>query len=142
MILSAYVEHKRRSTSSFSGLWLVPQLALAGFSEAFAIVGFVEFYYKQVSERMRSIGGSFLFTGAAISNYLSSFLESVVDNVTRNGGKGSSWLSEDLNLGRLDKFYWLIAGLEVVNLVYFLVCAKWYKYKGHEDSVNVEKDVV
>lgn len=139
MILSAYMEHKRRSTSSFSGFWLVPQLALAGFSEAFAMVGFVEFYYKQVSERMRSIGGSFLFTGLAISSYLSSFLESVVDNVTGDGGKRSSWLSQDLNLGRLDKFYWLIAGLEVVNLVYFLVCAKWYKYKGNGDGVNVEK---
>ncbi|KAL8150689.1 hypothetical protein V2J09_020497 [Rumex salicifolius] len=140
MALSSYIEYKRRIRVSQSGFWLVPQLILAGVSEAFTAVGLVEFYYKEVSERMRSIGGSFFFTGLAISSYLSSFLESVVDRVSGDGGKGVSWLSEDLNLGRLDLFYGMIAGLEAVNLMYFLVCAKWYRYKG--DGVLAEKENV
>lgn len=149
MLVSALVETKRRNMSytnptlgfvarkgaisPLSGCWLVPQLAIAGLSEAFAIVGLIEFYYRQFPENMRSFGGSFLFCSFAISSYLSSFLISVVHQVTRDSA-GENWLAEDLNKGRLDYFYYLIAGLEVLNLGYFLVCAKWYKYKGTGDN--------
>ncbi|XP_052174780.1 protein NRT1/ PTR FAMILY 2.10-like [Diospyros lotus] len=123
------VEPRKGAISSMSGLWLIAQLALAGLSEAFTIIGQVEFYYKQFPENMRSIAGSFLFCGMALSSYLSSFLESVVHKTTGGAGK-RNWLDNDLNRARLDYFYYLIAGLEVLNLVYFLVCARWYKYKG------------
>ncbi|KAL7192108.1 hypothetical protein ACSBR2_024034 [Camellia fascicularis] len=145
MLVSALIERQRRTVaitkpifetearksvvSSMSGLWLIPQLALAGLSEAFTLIGQVEFFYKQFPENMRSIGGSFLFCGLALSSYLSSFLISVVHRTT-NGAATGNWLAEDLNKGKLDFFYYLIAGLEVLNFGYFLVCAKWYKYKG------------
>lgn len=148
MLVSGLVENKRRSisytkptlgyverkgaVSALSGYWLVPQLALAGLSEAFTTVGLVEFYYKQFPENMRSFGGSFLFCSFAISSYLSSFLISVVHQVTKDSA-GENWLAEDLNKARLDYFYYFIAGLEVLNMGYFLVCSKWYRYKGTGD---------
>ncbi|KAM7479975.1 hypothetical protein LguiA_028188 [Lonicera macranthoides] len=144
MLISALVETRRRHAaltrptlgmeprkgeiSSMSGSWLVPQLAVAGLSEAFTVIGLVEFFYKQFPENMRSFGGSFLFCAFAMSSYLSSFLISVVHSVTRND-KGGNWLAEDLNKAKLDNFYYIVAGLQVLNLGYFLVCAKWYKYK-------------
>ncbi|KAK1359779.1 Proton-dependent oligopeptide transporter [Heracleum sosnowskyi] len=152
MLVSGLVENKRRSLaltkplgsvarkgaiSSLSGYWLVPQLALVGLSEAFTVIGLVEFYYKQFPENMRSFGGSFLFCGSAISSYLSSFLITVVHRVTRNSA-GENWLAEDLNKGKLDYFYYLIAGLMALNLGYFLVVAKWYKYKGTADNITSE----
>ncbi|OIT28491.1 PREDICTED: protein NRT1/ PTR FAMILY 2.11-like isoform X2 [Nicotiana attenuata] len=139
MIVSGVVEDKRRTLamtrqkvemtqgkgaiSSMSGLWLIPQMALSGLSEAFTLISENEFFYKQCPENMRSIAASFFFVGLAGSSYLSSFLSSVVH-------KTSNWLAEDLNKGRLDYFYYLIAALEILNLGYFLLCAKWYKYKG------------
>ncbi|KAM7479973.1 hypothetical protein LguiA_028186 [Lonicera macranthoides] len=154
MFISAFVENQRRITtktkpiigsvprkgviSAMSGSWLIPQLAVAGISEAFTVIGQVEFYYKQFPENMRSFGGSFLFCGIAMSSYLSSFLISTVHRVTENEGVGGNWLAEDLNKGRLDYFYYMVAGMEVLNLVYFLVCAKWYKYKGTgSDTLDV-----
>uniref|UniRef100_M1D6J8 Nitrate transporter NRT1-2 n=1 Tax=Solanum tuberosum TaxID=4113 RepID=M1D6J8_SOLTU len=95
----------------------------AGLSEAFALISENEFFYKQCPENMRSIAASFFFVGLAGSSYLSSFFSSVVH-------KTSNWLAEDLNKGKLDCFYYLMAALEILNLGYFLVCAKWYKYKG------------
>ncbi|CAA0826805.1 Protein NRT1/ PTR FAMILY 2.11 [Striga hermonthica] len=151
MILSGLVEHHRRTLaltgptlgfvprkgaiSSMSGNWLIPQLVLAGLSEGFSVIGFVEFFYKQFPENMRSLGPSVLFSGFAVSNYLSSFLISGVHRTTevRDGG---NWLAEDLNRGRLDWFYYLVAGLEIVNLGYFLVCAKWYTYRKTDSSTN------
>lgn len=123
------VAERRGAISSMSALWLIPQLALAGLVEAFATVAQVEFYYKQFPENMRSIGGSFLYCGMGFSSYLSSFMISVVHRTTNRAASGN-WLPEDLNKGRLDYFYYTIAALEVLNFCYFLVCAKWYKYKG------------
>lgn len=152
MLISGLVENKRRSLaltkplgsverkgaiSSLSGYWLVPQLALVGLSEAFTVIGLIEFYYKQFPENMRSFAGSFLFCSSAISSYLSSFLITVVHRVTRNSA-GENWLAEDLNKGKLDYFYYFIAGLMVLNLGYFLVVAKWYKYKGTADNMISE----
>ncbi|XP_075661795.1 protein NRT1/ PTR FAMILY 2.11-like isoform X2 [Castanea sativa] len=148
MLVSAVVEERRRTLalikpvgidprrgaiSSLSGMWLVPQLSLVGLSEAFTVIAGVEFYYKQFPENMRSIGGSCLFVGFAMSNYLSSFLVSVVHRTTAANGQ---WLPQDLNKGRLDYFYYLIAAIEVVNFGYFIMCAKWYKYKGSGTSVH------
>ncbi|KAL4584020.1 hypothetical protein LXL04_008610 [Taraxacum kok-saghyz] len=151
MVVAALVETKRRdealskptvgfekgkgAISSMSGYWLIFQLVIAGLSEAFTIIGFVEFFYKQFPENMRSFAGSFLFCGMGTSSYLSSFLISVVHRTTSEGGDGSrNWLAEDLNEAKLDYFYYLCTGLEVFNFIYYLIVAKWYKYKGTGDE--------
>ncbi|KAK8306154.1 hypothetical protein V6Z11_D03G107900 [Gossypium hirsutum] len=122
------IDSKKRSISSLSTMWLIPQLTLIGLSEAFTLIGLIEFYYKQFPENMRSIAGSFTFIGLALSSYLSSFLISVVHKISERSQTGD-WLPEDLNKGKLDYFYYLVAGLEVMNLGYFIMCANWYKYK-------------
>lgn len=37
------------------------------------------------------------------------------------------WIPEDLNTGHMDKFYFLIAALTIVDFVVYVMCAKWYK---------------
>lgn len=133
-------EPRKGAISSMSGYWLVPQLTLAGVSEAFAVIGQIEMFYKQFPESMRSFAGSFLFCGFAISSYFTSFLISVVHRASRVG-ESSNWLAEDLNKGKLDYFYYLVAGLEVLNLGYFLVCAKWYRYKTSDGDGNSKGEV-
>ena len=134
------VEPRKGAISSMSGLWLVPQLALAGLSDAFTLVGQVEFYYKQFPENMRSLAGSLFFCGFAVSSYLSSFLISIIHHLTAKSATGN-WLPQDLNKGRLDYFYFIITGLEVINLGYFILCAQWYKYKGADTgSTSLELD--
>uniref|UniRef100_A0A2P2Q304 Uncharacterized protein MANES_15G176100 n=1 Tax=Rhizophora mucronata TaxID=61149 RepID=A0A2P2Q304_RHIMU len=123
------ISPKGGAIASMSAFWLAPQQVLSGLTEAFNSIGQIEFYYKQFPENMRSIAGSFLFLGIATSSYLSSFLISTVHHITARS-QGGDWLSEDLNKGKLDYFYYLIAALGVLNLGYFLVCASWYRYKG------------
>ncbi|KAL3748337.1 hypothetical protein ACJRO7_009556 [Eucalyptus globulus] len=132
--LTLGIEPRRGAISSMSALWLVPQFALAGLAEAFASVGQVEFYYKQFPENMRSVAGSLFYCSIAVANYLSSLLISIVHRVTA-GAESGNWLPEDLNKGRLDYFYYLIAALGVLNFGYFLLCARWYKYKGTPDAI-------
>ena len=119
---------------------------ITGVAEAFAAIGQVEFYYKQFPENMRSIAGALFFCGLGGSNYLSSFLISIVHRTTEGSANGN-WLSEDLNKGRLDYFYYMITGLGAITLGYFLLCARWYKYKGSggitiETEMNSQKPAV
>lgn len=155
-LISAFIEKRRRKlvftnpalglhserglVSSMSALWLVPQLSLAGLAEAFCAIGQVEFYYKQFPENMRSIAGSFLFLGMAASSYLNSLLISIVHSTTGKSKTGN-WLPEDLNKGKLDYFYFLITALGILNVVYFIICARWYKYKGSGDTSSVELEM-
>ncbi|RZC60725.1 hypothetical protein C5167_022495 [Papaver somniferum] len=144
MLVSALAEERRRNlaqthptlgyakgggaVSSMPGLWLIPQLFLSGLAEAFGLIGQVEFYYKQFPENMRSIGVSVYYLAIAVGSYASGFLVSVVHQTTQGAATGN-WLAEDLNKGRLDYFYYTISLMEIINFVYFLVCAKWYRYK-------------
>ncbi|XP_076927182.1 protein NRT1/ PTR FAMILY 2.9-like [Bidens hawaiensis] len=160
-LVSALMEQKRRNLaitkptlgyephrgeiSSMSALWLVPQLSLAGFAESFTSIGLVEFYYKQFPENMRSVAGAFFFCGMAASSYLNGLLVTVIHQTTRKAATGN-WLPEDLNKGRLDYFYFLITALGILNLGYFLVISRWYRYKdtsaahvGGTASVEMEK---
>jgi dipeptide/tripeptide permease len=143
MVISAIVEDRRRAIafssptlgktmtggaiSSMSSLWMVPQLLILGLSEAFNLISQIEFYYKEIPEHMRSVAGALAFCNLALGNYLSGFLVSIVHRAT---GSGSNWLAQDLNEGRLDLFYWTIAGIGVFNFIYFIICAKWYRFKG------------
>jgi peptide/histidine transporter 3/4 len=126
--------------SPMSAFWLVPQLAALGLSEAFNQVSQMEFYYKQFPENMRSVAGSLLFSGLALSSYLSGLLVAVVHRATVGDGDGDDgWLAEDLNRGKLDSFYFLIAFVGAANFLAFLLCAKWYRYKGM-DGGDDEQD--
>lgn len=158
LLVSALVEIRRRNSvpmippplpatggvrgnvavSSMSGFWLVPQLAMSGLSEAFTAIGQTEFYYKQFPENMRSFAGSLLFLGIATSSYLNTLLISMVHRLTEGSPTGN-WLPEDLNKGRLEYFYFLVMGILFLNACYFMVCAKWYRYKEKEETVSIIK---
>jgi peptide/histidine transporter 3/4 len=138
MVLAAAVErHRRRVGDSTSCFVLVPQQVLAGLSEAFAVIGQVEFYYKQFPENMRSVAGAVLSLGFAIASYASGLMVSVVNK--RTGGRDGrpDWLAQDLNQGRLDLYYLLIAAMAAANFVYFVVCARWYRIKKSDAAVAV-----
>jgi len=145
MVVSAIVEERRRTLadssssstiSSMSSLWLIPQLTLLGLSEAFNLIGQVEFYYKQFPENMRSIAGSLVFLSSSAANYLSGFMITVIHRTTGRDGR-SNWLDSDLNKGKLDYFYFLLAVIGVLNFMYFIVCARWYRYKGSDNDPEI-----
>jgi solute carrier family 15 (peptide/histidine transporter), member 3/4 len=67
-------------------------------------------------------------TTVALGNYLSTLLVTVVAKVTIRGGK-PGWIPDNLNVGHLDYFSWLLAALSLLNFVVYLLIASWYTYK-------------
>ncbi|XP_077236167.1 protein NRT1/ PTR FAMILY 3.1-like [Tasmannia lanceolata] len=136
MLVASFVEIKRKQVAADHGLldnphaiipisvfWLVPQYGLFGIGEAFMSIGHLEFFYDQSPESMRSTAAALFWTSISAGSYVSTFLVSIVHKTTE-------WLpNNNLNRGRLEYFYWLITVLQVVNLVYYVMCAKLYTLK-------------
>jgi dipeptide/tripeptide permease len=153
MVISSLVEQHRRdialhkptlgltsgggAISSMSSLWLLPQLILFGLCEAFNMIGQTEFFYHQFPENMRSIGMAVFCLGQAVSNYISAALVNIIHKATGRNGS-NNWLAEDLNEARLDLYYMTVGGIAVVNLMYFIVCAKLYQFNSTANSAEPE----
>lgn len=139
-IVSALVEMKRKTVAAkfnllddpkaiipISVFWLVPQYCLHGVAEVFMSVGHLEFLFDQSPESMRSSATALYCITTAIGNYSGTLLVSIVHKYT---GKENNWLPDrNLNRGRLDYYYYLISGIQVINLIYYIVCAWFYTYK-------------
>lgn len=138
MVVSGLVENIRRRRAiregylnngqavlEMSAMWLVPQHCLNGLAEAFNAIAQTEFFYSEFPKSMSSIAASLFGLGMAVANLLASAIVSAVDHITSKGGK-ESWVSSNINKGRYDNYYWLLAIMSLVNLVYFLVCSWAY----------------
>uniref|UniRef100_A0A7N0TA59 Uncharacterized protein n=1 Tax=Kalanchoe fedtschenkoi TaxID=63787 RepID=A0A7N0TA59_KALFE len=139
-LVSSFVEIKRRETAirhglidkpaatvPFSVFWLVPQYCIHGIAEVFMSVGHIEFLYDQSPESLRSTAVALYWVATSAGNYLGTLIVTLVHEYT---GKERNWLPDrNLNRGRLERYYWLVTGLQVVNLVYYVVCAHFYNYK-------------
>ncbi|KAJ7953740.1 NRT1/PTR family protein 2.2 [Quillaja saponaria] len=138
MVVAGLVEKVRRDSANMnpnelgvaplSVWWLAPQLILMGFCEAFNIIGQIEFFNREFPEHMRSIANSIFSCTGAGASYVSSLVVTIVHHSTRTQHR-PDWLTNDINAGRLDYFYYVIAGLCVFNLVYFVYAARYYNYK-------------
>ncbi|KAF2311124.1 hypothetical protein GH714_019627 [Hevea brasiliensis] len=151
-LVAGFVEIKRKHAAAANGLlnshhtipisvfWLVPQYSLHGIAEAFMSIGHLEFFYDQAPESMRSTAMALFWTAISAGNYVSTLLVTLVHKFSA-GPDGSNWLPDNnLNKGKLEYFYWLITLMQVVNLVYYLICAKMYTFKPIEIQSKEARD--
>ncbi|XP_028768238.1 protein NRT1/ PTR FAMILY 3.1 [Neltuma alba] len=141
-LVAGFVEIKRKNAAFAHGLadhslatipisvfWLLPQYSLHGVAEAFMSIGHMEFFYDQSPESMRSTAMALFWAVISVGNYFSTLLVTLIHKFTRRPD-GSNWLPDNnLNKGKLEYFYWLITLLQLINLVFYLWCAKRYTYK-------------
>lgn len=122
-----------------SAYWLLIQYCLIGIAEVFCIVGLLEFLYEEAPDAMRSIGSAYAAVAGGLGCFAASILNSIVKSVTRNGeDRQQSWLSQNINAGKFDYFYWLLTVLSVINFAAFLYSAKRYRYRKH-DGIEVKE---
>ncbi|MCD7456216.1 hypothetical protein HAX54_030929 [Datura stramonium] len=117
--------NKSKAIVPISVFWLVPQYCLHGVAEAFMSIGHLEFFYDQAPESMRSTATALFWTAISAGNYLSTLLVSLVHKFTTGPG-GTNWLPDNNLNKEVEYFYWLITILQVVNLIYYLFCARFY----------------
>ncbi|XP_062098032.1 protein NRT1/ PTR FAMILY 4.5-like [Humulus lupulus] len=136
MTVAGFVEKKRKNVAIEHGmvnsltplpmslLWLGYQYAIFGLADMFTLVGLLEFFYAESSAGMKSLSTAISWCSFAFGYYLSTVVVEIVNKVS------DGWLaSNNLNLDKLENFYWLLAVLSVLNLGIYVLCASWYRYK-------------
>ncbi|PWA47476.1 proton-dependent oligopeptide transporter family [Artemisia annua] len=118
---------------------LIPQFFLVGSGEAFIYTGQLDFFITRSPKGMKTMSTGLFLTTLSLGFFLSSFLVSVVKKVTGNNGR-NGWLADNINNGRLDLFYGLLALLSGINFVAFLVCAAWCKKDKVKSSAVIEME--
>ncbi|XVF89192.1 hypothetical protein PTKIN_Ptkin19aG0110400 [Pterospermum kingtungense] len=153
LIAAAIVEYIRRAIAikqglsdepqamvHMSALWLLPYNVLGGLAEAFNAIGQTEFFYSELPKTMSSIASNLFGFEAFAGSLVASFITNTVDDVTKTGGE--SWVSSNINKGHYDYYYWLLAGLNMLNFIYFLACCKAYgPCQGDEESQAQESRI-
>ncbi|KAH9557241.1 hypothetical protein CY35_07G074900 [Sphagnum magellanicum] len=161
MIVAAVVESKRLHLIKIHGLqnnrtvpvpmsvfWLTPQYSILGLAQVFSYLGLLEFFYDQAPDGMHSIGSALFASNTGVAHFLCT---AIVDIVTRASGSQSgsgnhqSWIVNNINKCRVDKYYWTLAALSAINFCIYLVVAHWYTYKKvrvHEDDAESRKVVL
>ncbi|PWA38223.1 major facilitator superfamily protein [Artemisia annua] len=119
------------SVVPFPALWLVAPLIVVGISEGFLFPGQILLYYQEFPTSLRGTSTAMVSLLVAVGFYLSTGITSLIR-------KSTAWLMNDLNDGRLDIVYWLLAAIGVVNFGYFLICAKMFQHKLDKYDDNMD----
>ncbi|CAN4088966.1 unnamed protein product [Withania somnifera] len=148
MLVSGLVEHVRRRRAidqglldnsqglvEMSAMWLIVPNSLNGIAEAFSAIGSTEFYYSELPKSMSSLASALFGLGMAVANLLASAILSAVDKYTKGEGK-DSWVSSNINKGHYEYYYWLLAVLTALNLLYFVACCWAY---GPSSDIDITK---
>ncbi|KAJ8775307.1 hypothetical protein K2173_020311 [Erythroxylum novogranatense] len=145
MVIAALVESRRlemsqklrvmepeKQTVPLSIFWLLPQYILLGISDIFTVVGMQEFFYSEVPVEMKTMGIALYTSVFGVGSFLSSLLISTIEVLTKSGGR-QSWFCDDMRESHLDYYYWLLAFLSGLSLLFYTILSKFYKSRGDLD---------
>ncbi|XP_076934629.1 protein NRT1/ PTR FAMILY 3.1-like [Bidens hawaiensis] len=152
-LVGSFVEMKRKNIAQDHNLidqpthiipisvyWLVPQYSLHGIAQGFYQVGKLEFLYDQSPESMKSTAMALYWTAIALGQYAGTLMVTLVHKYSA-GKNGRNWLPDrNINKGRLEYYYMLVTGIQVLNLVYYFICAWFYTYKPIEEVTKSNED--
>ncbi|KAL5213619.1 hypothetical protein ABZP36_002771 [Zizania latifolia] len=132
MAVAALVEMMRLEAAgrgeSLSIAWQMPQYFVLAGAEVFCYIAQLEFFYSEAPESMKSMCTSLALLTVALGSYMSSFIYAVVNAFTAVDGR-PGWISDNLDEGHLDYFFWVMAALCTLNFVVYSAFARNYKVK-------------
>ena len=116
----------------------IPQFMLIGISEILSSITSLEFFYSQAPSSLRSICQSLNLATTALGSWLVIPLVLIV-----NATKNNEWITTNINDGKLQLYFILLAILMVLDNIYLIFISKNYKYNdfpSDDDTSNLEKD--
>ncbi|KAF2553112.1 hypothetical protein F2Q68_00035633 [Brassica cretica] len=131
-------KEKAQMAFFFNRFFFIISMGTVGSGEAFIYTGQLDFFITQSPKGMKTMSTGLFLTTLSLGFFVSSFLVSIVKKVTATSVNGG-WLADNINHGRLDLFYWLLAILSGINFVVYVICALWFKPTKGKDSEEMEK---
>ncbi|KXJ17617.1 Solute carrier family 15 member 4 [Exaiptasia diaphana] len=117
---------KNITASDMSVFYQVPQFLLIATGDVLTLITGLEFAYSQAPKNLQGlVMGVFLVT-CGIGNYLSGGMANIISYAQ------PKWYPADNpNKGHFEYYFFLLAGLMVVNFFIFLIVARKYQYVDH-----------
>ena len=109
--------------SDMSVLWQSPQFFLLGMSRVLINTGAQDFFYTEAPKSMKSTLFSLNYAVDGIGAMCGSLSILIV-----NSGK-YPWITNNLNNGHLEMYFFVIGGIMCVLFGFFLIFANKYTYK-------------
>ncbi|XP_020146713.1 protein NRT1/ PTR FAMILY 8.3-like [Aegilops tauschii subsp. strangulata] len=132
MAVAALVEMKRLDSAArgveISISWQLPQYFFLAGGEVFCYIVQLEFFFDKAPDTMKSMCTSLALLTIALGSYMSSFIYAIVEAFTATGDS-PGWISDDLNKGHLDYFFWAMAAMCTLNFVVYSGIVKNYRLK-------------
>merc|ERR1719263_1909344 len=95
----------------------LPGYEFASLGQAFAWVGSLQFFYDESPPMFKAIAASLNTLSIAAASYFGMVLVLVIQAATAK----EPWIAENADEGHLDYYFFLCAGLNALNLVWFFV---------------------
>ncbi|KAK9677098.1 hypothetical protein RND81_11G121000 [Saponaria officinalis] len=131
-------EDDPKAVIQMSALWTLPHSIFGGIAEAFFVIGQTEFFFSELPKNMLSVAGAIFGLSGTIGNLMASLLLNFINGVTKTEGE-DGWIADNVNKGHYDYYYYLLAGLNVVNVIFYVYCSSIY---GPTKNEIVVKEVI
>ncbi|XP_059428685.1 protein NRT1/ PTR FAMILY 5.5-like [Corylus avellana] len=129
-VIKKYWLHNSKNDIPLSMFWLLPQFLLLGALDGIS--------HNLLGDREHGFSNIACFFNGGVPDSISSYLLIVSDSVFGFGIWGGvisvymvdkikpSWFQKTLNESHLDNYYWTLAVLSSINLVFSILVAIWY----------------
>lgn len=124
-VFNQVVNNEKRSASDLNIFWQIPQYLLVGAGEVLASVTGLEFSYSQSPKNMKGVVMGVYMITTALGSYMTSLLVIIV----RSASNDLWYPSKDLNKGKMEFFFFLLAGIAMFTFFIFCFVASRYTYK-------------
>jgi solute carrier family 15 (peptide/histidine transporter), member 3/4 len=121
--------------SNISVLAQIPQFVLIGISEILASITSLEFFYSQAPLSMRSVSQAFNLVTTSIGSLLIVPLVYLV-----NSDPNNEWLPVNLDDGHVTYYFMVLAGIMILDMIYFYYISLTYEYKTTMDLTFKDED--
>ncbi|GLD97168.1 hypothetical protein PINS_up005851 [Pythium insidiosum] len=137
MIVAGWLERERKRSTLISGIpsncgtagevlpmssisvwWQTPQYLLIGISEILTSISSYDLFYSEVPESMRSVCQALNLLTTTLGYIVAGGLNSVF----------SFWITSDLNDGKLEYIFYVMAILVLINIVAFIYVSQSFEY--------------
>merc|ERR1711933_22023 len=115
--------------------WLIPCFLLFGIAELMFVVPSNFFYFSQSPPSMKSVIEAIRSFFNAFGNFFAALLVFTVQKESND-----NWIVDDLDEGRLEYVYLILAAVAFLCLVYFVIIASKYEYKAPMEDSRIAKN--
>ncbi|ESO87044.1 hypothetical protein LOTGIDRAFT_229242 [Lottia gigantea] len=129
---------KNFNASTLSVFIQVPQFALVGASEVFASVSGLEFAFTQAPQSMQGFLTGLFYVASGLGSYVANAIIKIIEVST----KSDPWFPKDINNGKTEYLYFVLAGIMGVNFIVFVIIAVHYKYRVQQPLVSIPDDAI